>query len=84
MSGYLVKVLVEPRPGLLDPEGQAIERAIQELGLPEAHETSVGKLISFKLPGGSLEEVRERANWIGQKLLANPVIERFSLEVEAL
>ena len=44
----------------------------------------MGKLISFKLPGGSLEEVRERANWIGQKLLANPVIERFSLEVEAL
>jgi phosphoribosylformylglycinamidine synthase len=84
MNEFLVKVLVEPRPGLLDPEGQAIEKAIRQLGLESAYDTRVGKLIAFKLRGKSLAEVRERGNWIGQQLLANPVIEQFSLEVEAL
>jgi phosphoribosylformylglycinamidine synthase len=84
MKEFLVKVLVEPRPSLLDPEGQAIEQAIKQLGLESAHDTRMGKVIAFKLYEKSLAQARERAHWIGQKLLANPVIEQFSLEVEAL
>ncbi|MDW8141346.1 MAG: phosphoribosylformylglycinamidine synthase subunit PurS, partial [Candidatus Bipolaricaulota bacterium] len=49
MKEFVVRVLVEPKPELLDPQGQAVERALKELGLTTVSQTRVGKLIKFKL-----------------------------------
>lgn len=81
---FLVKVLIEPRPELLDPQGHAVEIAMHELGLETARETRVGKLVKYKARAASEEEVRKRAIDISNKLLVNPIIEIFSIEVEAL
>lgn len=84
MKELLVRVLVEPKPDLLDPQGQAVERAMIELGLRNVSQTRVGKLITFKLKALSAQAARERVTEIAQKFLANPVIERYSIELEEL
>lgn len=84
MKEFLVRVLVEPKPELLDPQGQAIQRALIELGLKNVSQTRVGKLIKFKLRAVSAQQARERVAEIAQKFLANPVIEKYSVEVEEL
>ncbi|MCL6642884.1 MAG: phosphoribosylformylglycinamidine synthase subunit PurS [Candidatus Bipolaricaulota bacterium] len=84
MKEFLVRVLIEPKPELLDPQGQAVERALVELGLRNLSGTRVGKLVKFKLKAISAGQARERVTEIAQKFLANPVIERFSVEVEEL
>ncbi len=84
MKEFLIRVLIEPKPELLDPQGQAVERAMQELGLRNISQTRVGKLVKFKLKAVSTSQAREKVSEIAQKLLANPVTERYSVEVEEL
>lgn len=84
MKEFLIRVSIEPKPELLDPQGQAVERAMQELGLRNISQTRVGKLVKFKLKAVSTTQAREKVSEIAQKLLANPVIERYSVEVEEL
>jgi phosphoribosylformylglycinamidine synthase PurS subunit len=84
MKEFLVRVVVEPKPELLDPQGQAVERALVELGLKNVSQTRVGKCITFRLKAISASQARQRVTEIAQKFLANPVIERFSVEVEEL
>ncbi|MBI1743615.1 phosphoribosylformylglycinamidine synthase subunit PurS [Candidatus Acetothermia bacterium] len=81
---FLVKVLIEPKPELLDPQGHAVEIAMHELGLETARETRVGKLVKYKVQAASEEEVRKKAIDISNELLVNPIIEIFSIEVETL
>lgn len=83
MKEFLVRVLVEPKPELLDPQGQAVERALAELGL-SAQGTRVGKCITFRVKALSARQARARVGEVAQKFLANPVIERYSLELEEL
>ncbi|MFN4218986.1 MAG: phosphoribosylformylglycinamidine synthase subunit PurS [Candidatus Bipolaricaulia bacterium] len=82
MKEFLVRVLIEPKPELLDPQGQAVERAMIELGLKNIAQTRVGKLIKFRLKAVSAAQAREKVSEIAQRFLANPVIERYSLELE--
>ncbi len=84
MKEFLVRVLVEPKPELLDPQGQAVERALIELGLKNIAQTRVGKLIQFKLKALSAQAAREKVTEVAQKFLANPVIEKYSVELEEL
>jgi phosphoribosylformylglycinamidine synthase PurS subunit len=55
-----------------------------ELGLKNVSQTRVGKCITFRLKAISASQARQRVTEIAQKFLANPVIERFSVEVEEL
>lgn len=84
MKEFLVRVLIEPKPELLDPQGQAVERAMLELGLKNISHTRVGKLITFRLKAVSAQHAREKVSEIAQKFLANPVIEKYSIELEEL
>jgi phosphoribosylformylglycinamidine synthase len=81
---FLVKVLIEPKPELLDPQGHAVEIAMHELGLESARETRVGKLVKYKTFADSEGEARKRAVDIANKLLINPIIEVYEIEVDAL
>lgn len=84
MKEFLVRVLVEPKAELLDPQGQAVERALVELGLKNIAQTRVGKVIKFKLKALNAQQARERVAEVAQKFLANPVIEKYSIELEEL
>lgn len=73
-----VRVMVRLKQGVLDPQGKAIEHALQALGFPEAQNVRVGKIIEFALPEADAN--RERVKAMCDKLLANPVIEDYEIE----
>lgn len=81
MSRYELEIHVTPRPGLLDPEGQAIQRALHNLEFPQAQEVRVGKMIHMEVEAESSDQALEAGEAMCRKLLANPVTEDFSVEV---
>jgi phosphoribosylformylglycinamidine synthase len=79
---YKIHVRIVPRAGLLDPQGQAVEHALNALGFAEASSVRIGKAIELAIEAGSAEDARARARAMCDKLLANPVTEDYLVEVE--
>jgi phosphoribosylformylglycinamidine synthase subunit PurS len=71
-----VRVLVRPKAGILDPQGQAVERALPALGFEGVANVHVGRLIELDVEDAS------RVGEMCEKLLANPLIEDYEI-VEA-
>jgi len=72
-----VRVYVRLKPALLDTAGRTVETALHRMGWPTVSNMRIGKLIEFEMDGGDEQAVREMCS----KLLANPVIEDYSIEV---
>ncbi|OLE36406.1 MAG: phosphoribosylformylglycinamidine synthase, purS protein [Actinobacteria bacterium 13_1_20CM_3_68_9] len=71
-----VKILIRPKPGILDPQGKAIERALPALGFEGVSQVRVGRLVE-------LEAVEpDRVPELCDKLLANPLIEDYEIHLE--
>lgn len=70
-----------PRAGLLDPEGQAIHRALHNLEFRGVEEVRVGKSIYMEIEAPNGERAREDAETMCRKLLANPVTEDFRVSL---
>ncbi|MBU7579977.1 MAG: phosphoribosylformylglycinamidine synthase subunit PurS [Porphyrobacter sp.] len=72
-----VRVLVRLKPGVLDPQGRAVHHALEGLGFEGVSDVRVGRLIELDLADGTDEAtIRQMC----EKLLANTVIESFSIE----
>ena len=82
MSRFRLEIRVTPRPGLLDPEGKAIQNALHSLDYEHVHEVRVGKLLYLDVEATSNEEARKGAEAMCRRLLANPVTEDFEIEVQ--
>lgn len=80
---YRVHVRVIPRPGLLDPQGQAVEHALGSLGFDGVTEVRVGKAIELGIAAATPAEAEARARQMCERLLANPVTEDFVVAVDA-
>lgn len=80
---FRVHVRVIPRPGLLDPQGQAVEHALGSLGFSGVSSVRVGKAIEFAIDVATADEARAAARAMCDRLLANPVTEDYAIEVEA-
>jgi phosphoribosylformylglycinamidine synthase subunit PurS len=74
-------VLVRPKPGILDPQGEAVENSLRQLGFPVA-EARVGRLVDLEVEAGDAEEARARLAEMCERLLANPLIESYEIELE--
>jgi phosphoribosylformylglycinamidine synthase len=85
VSTVHVRVYVTPKRGILDPQGVTIERALPALGFDGVSGVRVGKFIELDVAvdGGSPEVVRAEVDEMCRKLLANPIIEDFTFEVDA-
>ena len=77
-----VRVLISSRPGVLDPEGAAVQQALSELGYGGVGEVRFGKAIWLELEADDPERARAQAREMCEKLLANPVIETYEIEIE--
>ena len=74
-------VHVTLKDGVLDPQGKAIGNALHGLGFGEVGEVRQGKLIELEIEGDDPEAAKARLDEMCRKLLANPVIERYAIEV---
>ncbi len=81
LSLYNVEIRVTPRRGLLDPQGKAIQHALDSLGFAGVEEVRAGKLLVIELEAASGDEAGARATRMCEKLLANPVTEDFVVVV---
>jgi phosphoribosylformylglycinamidine synthase len=76
-----IRVQVMQKAGVLDPQGKAIGNALATLGFNGIGEVRQGKLIELELAETDSARAREQAEAMCKELLANPVIEDYSIEV---
>ena len=74
-------VLVRPKAGILDPQGQAVESSLRHLGF-EVGEARVGRVVELELPTDDAGEARVQVERMCAQLLANPLIESYEIELE--
>jgi phosphoribosylformylglycinamidine synthase subunit PurS len=73
-------VLVRPKPGILDPQGDAVGNSLRELGF--AVETArVGRIVDLEVEAVSRDEARDQVERMCAELLANPLIESYEIEL---
>ena len=75
-----LRVLVRLKPGIMDVQGATVRRAAVGLGFGELTDLRVGKVIEVDLEAASAAEARARVEEMCRKLLANPVLEDFTIE----
>jgi phosphoribosylformylglycinamidine synthase PurS subunit len=73
-------VLVRPKAGILDPQGQAVERALGHLGFDVAG-ARVGKVVDLEVTADDEAAAREQIEQMCEQLLANPLIESYEIEL---
>ena len=73
-------VLVRPKAGILDPQGEAVESSLRQLGFPVV-EARVGRVIDLAVEAATADEARGEIERMGERLLANPLIESYEIEV---
>jgi phosphoribosylformylglycinamidine synthase PurS subunit len=77
-----VSVLVRPKQGILDPQGQAIEDSLRHLGF-SVGEARVGRVVDIEVHVGDAAEARAEVERMCEQLLANPLIESYEIEIES-
>ncbi|MBI4501135.1 MAG: phosphoribosylformylglycinamidine synthase subunit PurS [Gemmatimonadetes bacterium] len=78
---FAVEVRVMPRRALLDPQGQAVEHALDALGFKGVGGVRVGKALTLELERPDSGQAEDDARSMCERLLANPVTEDFTLSV---
>ncbi len=81
---FRAKVYIRLKEAILDPQGKAVTHALHNLGCQEVKEVRIGKLIELLLDVESSSEAEKQVQNYCQSLLANPVIETFHFDLEAL
>jgi phosphoribosylformylglycinamidine synthase len=75
------RVLVRPKQGILDPQGEAVESSLRRLGFPVTS-ARVGRLVDLELETDDPGEAKTQLDRMCTELLANPLIERVEIELE--
>jgi phosphoribosylformylglycinamidine synthase len=83
LTSYEARIEVGHRPGILDPQGGVIERALPALGYANVHHVRVGKSIRLAVEAPDEAAARSQVEEMCRRLLANPVIEDFTVQILA-
>jgi phosphoribosylformylglycinamidine synthase subunit PurS len=73
-------VLIRPKPGILDPQGEAVGSALGHLGF-EVSDTRVGKVIDLEVEASDAAAAKAEVDQMCERLLANPLIESYEVEI---
>jgi phosphoribosylformylglycinamidine synthase len=74
-------VLVRPKPGILDPQGQAVESSLRHLGF-EVNDARVGRLVDVDVATDDEAEALAQIERMCEQLLTNPLIESYEIELD--
>jgi len=80
---YKANIHITLKESILDPKGKASVHALQNLGLTKIENARIGKFIELDIEADTTDEAREIADEACQKLLANEVMENYTLEILA-
>jgi phosphoribosylformylglycinamidine synthase subunit PurS len=73
-------VLVRPKHGILDPQGQAVESSLRQLGF-SVGEARIGRVVDLEVEETDADSARAAVERMCQQLLANPLIESYEIEL---
>ena len=71
-------ILVRPKPGILDPQGEAVQSSLRQLGFT-VDKARVGRVIDLELDASDAEAARAELERACEQLLANPLIESYEI-----
>jgi phosphoribosylformylglycinamidine synthase len=74
-------VNVRPKPGILDPQGRAVEGSLSHLGIDGVSDVRVGRRIELTVAGADDEAARAVVERLAAELMSNPLIEAYDVEV---
>ena len=84
MAPFLARVYVTLKPTVNDPQGLTIADGLRSLGFDEVENVRAGKFIEVRLEAQNPEPASHRVDAMCDKLLANPILESYRFEIEAL
>jgi phosphoribosylformylglycinamidine synthase PurS subunit len=73
-------VLVRPKPGILDPQGEAVESSLRQLGFT-VEQARIGRVVDLELEESDPEQAKANLERMCEQLLANPLIESYEITV---
>ena len=74
-------VLIRPKEGILDPQGDAVRQSLQKLGF-DIHAARVGRVVDLDVEADDADRARAEIQRMCEELLANPLIESFEIRLE--
>jgi len=77
------KVYVSLKPGILDPQGKAIQHSVELLGFNGIADVRQGKYFEISLGDANEQQARESVTRMAREVLSNPIIEDYRVEIEA-
>jgi phosphoribosylformylglycinamidine synthase len=78
---FVAEIKIMPLKELLDPQGKAVLGGLANLGIKSVNDVRIGKHIQLQIEAESREEARAIAEEASKKLLANPVMEEFTIAI---
>lgn len=76
------KIYVTLKPGVLDAQGDTVKSALETLGFKRVEDVRIGKFLVITLDGDTAEQAKAQVEEMCKRLLANPVIEDYTFELE--
>ena len=76
------KIIVTPKKAVLDPQGKTVQNALAQMGYSGIGAVRMGKYLEIELTGTDKEAARKQLDEACHKILSNPVIEDYRLEIE--
>ena len=73
-------MIVRPKPGILDPQGEAVQGSLRQLGFA-VEQARIGRVVDLELENGDRERARAELERMCEQLLANPLIESYEIEL---
>jgi len=83
MAEFAVRVDVSHLPGIADPQGATVERALPALGFTNVRDVHIGKTINLVVDAPDAATAEQQVAAMCERILANPVIEQYRITVEA-
>jgi phosphoribosylformylglycinamidine synthase len=81
MTAFRFAVNVVPKPGILDPQGRAVEGSLAHLGVEGVSGVRVGRRVELTVEAASEADARPTVERLAQELFSNPLIEAFDIEI---
>ncbi|MDZ4787481.1 MAG: phosphoribosylformylglycinamidine synthase subunit PurS [Blastochloris sp.] len=75
-------VIVTPKKSVLDPQGEAVRKAIHGLGMDCVESVRIGRIIELEISGSDLVKTKAKLEEVAKDLLSNPVIEDYQIELK--
>jgi phosphoribosylformylglycinamidine synthase len=79
---FKATVTVTPKKSVLDPQGEAVRKAIHNLGMECVEAVRVGRVVELEISGSDLAKTKAKLEEVSRDLLSNPVIEDFHVDLK--